>query len=77
MHFYPVSENVHHVIRVLVEGICRGVLHGLNIENERFLEAYVEEVDQGEAPAARSPPILRTARGYPKIPALPASFQNQ
>lgn len=44
-----ITKMPNHVIRVLVEGICRGVLHGLNIENERFLEAYVEEVDQGEA----------------------------
>ena len=34
-----ITQMPNHVIRVLVEGICRGVLHGLNIENERFLEA--------------------------------------
>lgn len=38
-----ITKMPNHVVRVLVEGTCRGVLRQLNEENDRFLEATVEE----------------------------------
>lgn len=36
------------IVRVLVEGICRGELEGINAENPRFLEAYVKSFEKEE-----------------------------
>ena len=36
-----VTRLPHQIVRVLVEGICRGELKGINGENPKFLEAYV------------------------------------
>lgn len=36
------------IVRVLVEGICRGELEGINKENPRFLEAYVKSFEREE-----------------------------
>lgn len=43
-----ITKLPNHVIRVLVEGIGRGLLTGINEDNSGFIEAFVEETD-GEA----------------------------
>lgn len=56
------------IVRVLVEGMERGVLRGINEENNKFLEAYVESVKvleaEGENPAAQKEAMLRQLREY-------------
>lgn len=37
-----VTRLPHQIVRVLVEGLCRGGLKGVNGENPKFLEACVE-----------------------------------
>ena len=39
-----ITKMPNQTVRVLVEGKCRGKLHGLNEEQERFPEAFVEEI---------------------------------
>ncbi len=62
-----------HVIRILVEGVRRGILEEINEENQEFLEADVREVmpeDErgellaGEAGAAETEAMLRQLKEY-------------
>lgn len=36
------------IVRVLVEGKCRGMHHGMNATNRKFLEAMVEKIEESE-----------------------------
>lgn len=44
-----ITKLPNQIIRVLVEGKSRGVLRGINAENDKFLEAYLEAVDRNES----------------------------
>lgn len=43
-----ITKMPNRMVRVLVEGKCRGILHQINEENEKFPEAVVEEVSAQE-----------------------------
>ena len=68
-----ITELPNHVIRVLVEGIGRGLFTGINEENPEFIEAAVEEIS-GEAEndilgtdmehKAQTEAMLRQAKEY-------------
>lgn len=45
-----ITKLSNQIVRVLVEGIGRGILKGINEENTKFIEAYVEDATmQGKA----------------------------
>lgn len=68
-----ITKLPNHVIRVLVEGIGRGLFTGINEENSEFIEAAVEEIS-GEAEndilgtdmehKAQTEAMLRQAKEY-------------
>ncbi|MBO5111867.1 MAG: LON peptidase substrate-binding domain-containing protein, partial [Lachnospiraceae bacterium] len=68
-----ITKLPNHVIRVLVEGIGRGLFTGINEENPEFIEAAVEEIS-GEAEndilgtdmehKAQTEAMLRQAKEY-------------
>ena len=68
-----ITKLPNHVIRVLVEGIGRGLFTGINEENPEFIEAAVEEIS-GEAASdilgtdmehkAQTEAMLREAKEY-------------
>lgn len=43
-----VAKLPNQIVRVLVEGIERGILHGINEENTRYFEAYLESISEEE-----------------------------
>lgn len=43
-----ITRLPNQLVRVLVEGVCRGILYELNEENHRYLEGYVKEVSVHE-----------------------------
>ena len=63
-----ITKLPNQIVRVLVEGMKRGILKGINEENTKFLEAYVENVKdleaEGEHPAAEKEAMLRQLREY-------------
>ncbi len=63
-----VTRLPHQIVRVLVEGICRGALRGINPDNSGFLEGFVEiferEDQSGEADPVEREAMLRQLREY-------------
>lgn len=63
-----ITKLPNQIIRVLVEGIKRGILKGINEENTKFLEAYVEDVqsveEEGRNAAAVGEAMIRQLREY-------------
>lgn len=60
-----------HIIRVLVEGIGRGSFTGINESNQRYIEAFVEEIEEekdellsGEESRQRTKAMLRQIKEY-------------
>ncbi|MDO4304049.1 MAG: endopeptidase La [Bacillota bacterium] len=43
-----ITRLPNQLVRVLVEGVCRGILYELNEENHRYLEGYVKEISVHE-----------------------------
>lgn len=61
-----ITRLPNQIVRVLVEGLGRGILHGINKENTKFLEGYLEQVSdvwQGEEEAEQEA-MLRQLRDY-------------
>ncbi len=54
------------IVRVLVEGLSRGTLHGINKDNTKFIEGYLEQVSDvwQEDEEAREEAMLRQLREY-------------
>ena len=44
-----ITKLPNQIVRVLVEGIGRGILRGINVENSKFLEADLEMADEEES----------------------------
>lgn len=63
-----ITKLPNQIIRVLVEGIKRGILKRINEENTKFLEAYVEDVqsveEEGRNAAAVGEAMIRQLREY-------------
>lgn len=63
-----VTKLPNQIVRVLVEGIGRGILHGVNEENTKFMEAYLESVEDEELEIEESgvkqEAMLRQLREY-------------
>ena len=49
-----ITKLPNQIVRVLVEGKRRGLLKGVNEENTKFIEAYVEDICTQEAEAGES-----------------------
>jgi len=66
-----VTKLPGHIIRVLVEGIGRGSFTGINESNQRYIEAFVEEIEEekdellsGEESRQRTKAMLRQIKEY-------------
>ncbi len=65
-----VTKLPGHIIRVLVEGIGRGSFTGINESNPKYIEAFVEEIEEkdellsGEESRQRTEAMLRQIKEY-------------
>ena len=63
-----VTRLPHQIVRVLVEGLCRGGLKGVNGENPKFLEACVEVYEgarfEGQLDRVEEEAMLRQLKEY-------------
>lgn len=63
-----VTRLPHQIVRVLVEGICRGELRGINPDNSGFLEGFVEAFEReepgGEPDQVEKEAMLRQLKEY-------------
>ncbi len=60
-----ITRLPNQIVRVLVEGLCRGILCGVDEENTKFLEGHLEQVeDIREEDETRQEAMLRQLREY-------------